>query len=100
MFGKLQYDDLKKAHTETVVPVTHNDYLRKDKFNNVDELKRHRSQNMVIPSIEQSKNYLSQRNSEQSRSDVERAYKLAKQDELAREMNNKWWGKVKQIRND
>ena len=100
MFGKLQYDDLKKAHTETVVPVTHNDYLSREKFNSVDELKRHRSQNMVIPSIEQSKDYLSQQTSQQSRSDVERAYKLAKQDELAQEMNKKWWGKVKQIRND
>jgi len=100
MFGKLQYDDLKKAHTETVVPVTHNDYLSREKFKSVDELKRHRSQNMVIPSIEQSKDYLSQQTSQQSRSDVERAYKLAKQDELAQEMNKKWWGKVKQIRND
>ncbi len=100
MFGKLQYDDLKKAHTDTVVPVTHNDYLSREKFNSVDELKRHRSQNIVIPSIEQSKDYLSQRTSQQSRSDVERAYKLAKQDEIAQEMNKKWWGKIKQIRND
>ena len=29
IFSKLQYDDLRKAHTETVVPVTHEDYLRR-----------------------------------------------------------------------
>ena len=37
---KLQYDDLRKAHTETVVPVTHEDYLRKKKYNNVESLKK------------------------------------------------------------
>ena len=29
MFSKLAYEDLKKAHTETVVPVTHDDYLKR-----------------------------------------------------------------------
>ncbi len=27
LFSSLQYDDLKKAHTETVVPVTEQDYF-------------------------------------------------------------------------
>jgi len=100
IFSKLQYDDLKKAHTETVVPVTQQDYLNKQKFNSIDELKRHReSTNQTIPSLEQSKNYLAERNQRQSQSDVERAYRLAKQDELAEKMNQKWWSKIKQIKN-
>ena len=28
--SKLNYEDLKKAHTETVVPVTEEDFLKKD----------------------------------------------------------------------
>ena len=33
IFSKLQYEDLKKAHTETVVPVTREDFENKERFN-------------------------------------------------------------------
>ena len=35
IFSNLQYEDLKKAHTETVVPVTIEDYEAKPKFDSV-----------------------------------------------------------------
>ena len=34
-FSKLKYDDLKKAHSETVVPVTQEDYQNVKKYKNV-----------------------------------------------------------------
>ncbi|MCY4092713.1 MAG: hypothetical protein OXF62_17985, partial [Caldilineaceae bacterium] len=56
LFSKLKYEDLKKAHTETVVPVTREDYENKKKFNSVDSYRRYRSQqNTNAPSLEQSK---------------------------------------------
>merc|ERR1712078_610912 len=39
-FSKLKYDDLKKAHTETVVPVTEDDYQKVKKYKNVNELEK------------------------------------------------------------
>ena len=45
IFSKLQYDDLRKAHTETVVPVTHEDYLGKKKYSSVDSLRKDREAN-------------------------------------------------------
>ena len=42
LFSSLQYEDLKKAHTETVVPVTHEDFVNSKKFNNVNELQSFR----------------------------------------------------------
>ena len=38
LFSSLQYEDLKKAHVESVIPVTHEDYLARPKFKNVLEL--------------------------------------------------------------
>ena len=32
LFSKLPYEDFKKAHTETVIPVTHQDFLNKEKI--------------------------------------------------------------------
>ena len=56
IFSKLNYDDLKKAHTETVVPVTNEDFENREKFNSVDDLNAYRNnQNTAPNSLEQSK---------------------------------------------
>ena len=39
MFSRLQFQDLKQAHTVTVVPVTHKDFENKKKFSNVESYK-------------------------------------------------------------
>ena len=36
IFSKLNYEDLKKAHTQTVVPVTRSDFLNKQQFDSLD----------------------------------------------------------------
>ena len=62
LFSKLKYEDLKKAHTETVVPVTREDFENKKKFNSIDSYRRHRAQqNTAAPSLEQSKRLLQQK---------------------------------------
>lgn len=98
IFSKLRYDDLKRAHTETVIPVTMEDYNNRKKYNNIDELNRDRPikyDNM--PSMEQSKEYLNTVKNGELKSDIERAFKLAKQDEYYRKVNNSWWSNLKQI---
>ena len=48
-------------------------------------------------SLNQSKDYLQQRQSYQAQNDVHRAYKLAKQDEVVRKANEGWMSGFKQI---
>ena len=88
LFSNLQYEDLKKAHVESVVPVTQDDYLSRPKFKNVLEMQEHPDYKDVNPlSLDQANEYLQQRQSYQNKNDVQRAYKLAKQDEVARKAN-------------
>ena len=43
LFSSLPYEDLKKAHIESVIPVTQDDYLARPKFKNVLEMLNSRS---------------------------------------------------------
>ena len=98
MFSALQYEDLKKAHVESVVPVTHEDFLSRPQFKNVLEMQQHPDYQDTTPlSLTQANAYLSQRQSYQDKNDVQRAYKLAKQEEIARKANQGWMSTFKQI---
>jgi hypothetical protein len=92
MFSSLQYEDLRKAHVECVVPVTMRDYEERKKFKNVDEFVRYRddSVHMTPLSTEQSTEYLKQKQSMIDKTDVNRAFKLAKQAEEVRKANQSW----------
>lgn len=88
LFSSLQYEDLRKAHIESVIPVTHEDYLNRPKFKNVDEFIRDANYNDVKPpSMTQSAEYLKQRDLLLCKTDVSRAYTLAKQEEISRKAN-------------
>jgi hypothetical protein len=98
LFSNLQYEDLKKAHVESVIPVTQEDYLARPKFNNVLEMQQHRDYQDTKPlSLSQANEYLQQRHSYQNKNDVQRAYKLAKQDEISRKANQGWMSGFKQL---
>jgi len=99
IFSKFPYEDLKKAHTETVVPVTHDDYMNIKKYKNVNELQMDRSLKIKPMSTEESNKYLDMNKESELRNDIERAYKLAKQDENVKKINNNWWSKLKQLTN-
>jgi len=101
IFSKLQYDDLKRAHTETVVPVTMDDYISKKKYNNVNELQNDRASNDIVPlSYNQATDYLNRKKELETKTDIERAYKLARQEEDVRKINNNWWSKIKYLTNE
>lgn len=100
VFGKLQYDDLKRAHIESVIPITHDDYLKRPKFKNVLEYQQQAEYKDTTPiSLSQSTEYFKQRQSFQDKNDVQRAYKLAKQEEIARKTNQKLMSGFKQLTN-
>ena len=100
IFSNLPYEDLKKAHTETVVPVTMEDYLAKPRFENVESYVRYREQNRPdMVSLEQSKKMMRDRNMQNDKINTERAFRLIKRDEEIGKANQKWWANLKQLKN-
>ena len=98
LFSSLAYEDLKKAHVESVIPVTHEDYLRRAKYGSVDELQRSSDYQDATPlSLAQSKDFLKQQQYSDNKNDVHRAFKLAKQDEDARKKNEGWMSHFKTL---
>jgi len=98
IFSKLQYDDLKKAHTETVVPVCDNDYKNTTKFNNVEGLNRYRnSQNINNKPLsqEESNKYLNNKIQIEDKKNMRVAYKIARQEEEVEKANNSWWNSLR-----
>ena len=95
LFSKLPYQDLKKAHTETVIGVTDEDYDTMQKFNTVEEYKTFRnSQNMQPFSDSQSMQYLRKKTELDSESSSKRAYELARQTEQAVKNNSAFWSNL------
>ena len=98
IFSKLQYEDLKKAHTETVVPVTLEDFENTKKFKTVDSYRQFRAgQNTGPASLQQSRNYLKQKANNSTEADSRRIYSILKRDEEVAKNNEKWWGHLKQL---
>ena len=98
--GNLQYEDLKKAHTETVVPVTMEDFTGKKKFDSVESYIRHREKSKPdMVSLEQSKQMMRERDIQNDKISTERAFRLIKRDEEIDQANQKWWANLKQLKN-
>ena len=97
MFSKLQYEDVRIAHEESVVPVTQEDL--KSNYNNIDDLKNIR-QNVINPlSKDKANEILNQEKNKDNELSSHRGYVLAKQQEEAQDINNKWWSSLKQLKN-
>ena len=93
VFSKLQFEDLKKAHTETVIPVTMNDMPV------IDNIIEYEKKEMIEPmSALEIQKYNERNKYKNSKRDMERAYSLIKNDIDVEESNKKWWGYLKQIK--
>lgn len=98
LFSNLGYEDLRKAHTETVVPVTQADMNARPNFKNEQDLRRHRDSQRSKPMTqEESITYLNERKEREGKNDVLRAFRLAKQDEETQKANEAWMSGFKRI---
>ena len=96
MFSKLSYEDLRKAHTETVVPVSANDYNKVLKFNNVETLRQHRHSQNIKPLTEgEASNFMSDREKMEDQKSTKLAYKLTREEEKTAEASKTWWGNLR-----
>jgi hypothetical protein len=101
-FGSsLAYEDLKKAHTESVIPVTHEDYDAVRKYKNMNELQMSRDVDRRTFNYSEtaSQSALARSQQLQAEDDMRRAFKLAQQDEIVRDINAKWMAQFNAIEN-
>ena len=99
--SSLAYEDLKKAHTETVIPVTHEDYEAVRKYKNMNELQMSRDVDRRTFNYSEtaSQSALARSQQLQTEDDMRRAFKLAQQDEVVRDINKKWAAQFNAIEN-
>uniref|UniRef100_A0A6C0LZX3 J domain-containing protein n=1 Tax=viral metagenome TaxID=1070528 RepID=A0A6C0LZX3_9ZZZZ len=96
IFSKLQYDDVKKVHMETVIPVTEQDFTEKKRFDNVEQYIRHRkSDEGNIPTLSYSKKQLNKNQNSSEIMNTKRAYNLLMEDNEMKMKNNMWWKNLK-----
>jgi hypothetical protein len=98
LFSNLSFQDLHKAHTQSVIPVTEEDYHVKEKFNNVNEFMTYRSQQDTKPlSEQQALQYLKHRTQNEDTMATKRAYQLAKEAEIVKKREQDFWTGIQQI---
>ena len=98
MFSKLQYEDLKVAHTENIIPVSELDFDPSKQFQSVTQLQRHREQQSLTPIADaQAKQYLQNKKELENRDSTKRAFSLAKQMEEAQKKNEQFLAKFKYL---
>jgi hypothetical protein len=98
MFSGLSFQDIKQAHTETVIPVSDQDYDKIKKFKNVEEYSRYRNAQNVDPLSEKSATeLLNRRVKEEEEMSTSRAYYYAKQQEEVNKKNSLFWGKLQSL---
>ena len=99
--SSLAYEDLKKAHTESVIPVTHEDYEAVRKYKNMNELQMSRDVDRRTFNYSEtaSQSALARSQQLQTEDDMRRAFKLAQQDEIVRDLNKKWMAQFNAIEN-
>ena len=101
LFSSLQYEDLKKAHTESVIPVTNEDFVNRKKYTSVNEMQMFRDieKTQYDFSRENHTTKLDQATAIQVEQDMQRVFRMAKQDEIARDINTKFKSEFFQITN-
>jgi hypothetical protein len=72
--GSSHGEDLRKAYTETVVPVSEEDFVHREKYRTVDELNRARARALDNLDYEAGRREQAQIEAEQSKEDIARYY--------------------------
>jgi hypothetical protein len=95
IFSNLKYQDLYEAHTNSVIPVSDEDFNLLQKFSTVDEYRAYRSSQDIKPiSGNQALQIINNKNMQDENKSMSRAFELAKQSELAQKKNNDFWSNI------
>jgi hypothetical protein len=96
LFSKFQYEDLKKAHEESIIPVSNEDNI--SNYTSYDDIKFKRTQQSIVPmKTDEANKYLNKSKEDDNNISSMRAYNLFKQDEINKKKNDKFWNNLKQL---
>ena len=99
VFASCRYEDVRKAHTESVIGVTEED-IDTNRPNTVLSLRTARAQQDITPMSEKESNKVfASQNESETNLGTHRAFQLIKEDQRAQEINKRWWGQLKQLHN-
>jgi hypothetical protein len=97
--GSVAYQDLRKAHTETMIPVSDADFASHKAFGSVDEMRRHRTEQDTAPlSAEESRQQLHDQSTREDESATRRAYRLTKEVEEAEKRSQQFWKNLRMLK--
>lgn len=98
--GDVGYTDLRQAYTESVIPITEDDFNKVRQYKSIDEYKRYRDSMNVEPSSqEESIRKLYQQDRAKNEESATLAFHYAKQSEKVKQNNEKFWSSLKQLTN-
>jgi len=97
IFSKLPYEDLKTAHTETLIPVNNDDYNNRRKYANVQEYSNDREKNVQLLSHDKSEEILSQRRRTEEENANRIAYQLLEKQEKVSKNNDIFMSRLQRI---
>jgi hypothetical protein len=97
MFSKLQYEDLRVAHTETVIPVTDEDFRSRKQYKNVHEMHMDRGRNITIPTKASQEKILQSKYQEDENESTRLAYTLLQREEVSQKNNELFMKQFRQI---
>jgi hypothetical protein len=95
----VNFTDLKQAYTQSVIPVTEEDYHKQKKYKNLEELNRDRSQKIDTFSQEQTMEMLYNKNKIEEEQSTAMGFYFAQQEELIKQRTNDFWSTLKKIEN-
>ena len=96
LFSKFQYEDLKKAHEESLIPVTNEDI--KNNYSSLEDIRSKRASQSLEPLKQnEATSYLNKSKEDENNISTARAYSLFKQDELSKQKNDKFWSNLKRL---
>ena len=91
IFADLKFEDIKKAHTENVIPISETYFDKVKTFNNVNELTIERSKNINPLSEEESNNIINENKYNEDKKHTQIAYKILKDQEISEAQNKTFW---------
>lgn len=96
LFSKFQYEDLKKAHSESLIPVTNEDLT--SNYSSLEDIRNKRASQVLDPlKRDEASKYLNKLKEDENNISASRAYSLFKQDELNKQQNDKFWSNLKRL---
>jgi len=96
----LCYQDLRKAHTETVIPMTDEDMFSERRFDTVEDMKSYRASQLQTMEPASGDEYFAEKRRRENEDATQRAFRLAKESEVVETKSRSFWQSLRLLGNN